>query len=469
MQRTRISDIFASDSPLGEALVQGWVKTRRSSKSVTFVQVNDGSTLRDLQVVVGEDSPHYSLANSLTTGCSVSVVGSVVESQGKGQRYEVQAQEVRLMGEADPETYPLQKKRHTPEFLREIAHLRPRTNTFGAMARVRNAAAFAIHSFFQERGFQYIQTPIITASDAEGAGSMFRVTTLDLNNPSKLPLPPGEGRGEGVDFAEDFFGRPTFLTVSGQLEAEIFAMALSNVYTFGPTFRAENSNTSRHLAEFWMVEPEVAFCELEGLAELAEDFLKHIFGHVLENCGEDMEFFNRWYNDEIIATLEGIINSRFERITYTEAVDMLLSSGESFEYPVSWGVDLQSEHERYLTEKRIGRPVIVTDYPKEIKSFYMRLNDDDKTVRAMDVLAPGIGEIIGGSQREERRDVLVRRMADLGLKEADYDWYLDLRRYGTVPHAGFGLGFERTVQFITGVSNIRDVIPFPRTPKNAEF
>ena len=461
MQRTRISDIFASDAPFGEALVQGWVKTRRSSKSVTFVQVNDGSTLRDLQVVVSEDSPHYSLANSLTTGCSVSIVGSVVESQGKGQRYEVQAQEVRLMGEADPETYPLQKKRHTPEFLREIAHLRPRTNTFGAMARVRNAAAFAIHSFFQERGFQYIQTPIITASDAEGAGSMFRVTTLDLDNP-----PRHEG---AVDTAEDFFGRPTFLTVSGQLEAEIFAMALSNVYTFGPTFRAENSNTSRHLAEFWMVEPEVAFCELEGLAELAEDFLKHIFGHVLENCGEDMEFFNRWYNDEIIATLEGIINSRFERITYTEAVDMLLKSGESFEYPVSWGVDLQSEHERYLTEKRIGRPVIVTDYPKEIKAFYMRLNDDDQTVRAMDVLAPGIGEIIGGSQREERRDVLTRRMTEAGLEEADYYWYLDLRRYGTVPHAGFGLGFERTVQFITGVSNIRDVIPFPRTPKNADF
>ena len=461
MQRTRISDIFASESPSGEALVQGWVKTRRSSKSVTFVQVNDGSTLRDLQIVVGEDSPHYSLANSLTTGCSVSIVGSVVESQGKGQRYEVQAQELRLMGEADPETYPLQKKRHTPEFLREIAHLRPRTNTFGAMARVRNTAAFAIHSFFQERGFQYIQTPIITASDAEGAGSMFRVTTLDLDNP-----PRREGT---LDMAEDFFGRPTFLTVSGQLEAEVFAMALSNVYTFGPTFRAENSNTSRHLAEFWMVEPEVAFCELDGLAELAEDFLKHIFSHVLENCGEDMEFFNRWYNDEIIATLEGIINSRFERITYTEAVDMLLSSGESFGYPVSWGVDLQSEHERYLTEKRIGRPVIVTDYPKEIKSFYMRLNDDDRTVGAMDVLAPGIGEIIGGSQREERRDVLTRRLKETGLEEADYYWYLDLRRYGTVPHAGFGLGFERTVQFITGVSNIRDVIPFPRTPKNAEF
>ena len=461
MQRTRISEIFSSDAPLGEALVQGWVKTRRSSRAVTFVQVNDGSTLRDLQVVVSEDSPAYSVANALATGCSVSVVGDVVESQGRGQRYEIQARDVLLVGSADPETYPLQKKRHTPEFLREIAHLRPRTNTFGAMARVRNAVAFAIHSFFQERGFQYVQTPIITASDAEGAGSMFRVTTLDLDNPPR--------RGGALDLSEDFFGRSTFLTVSGQLEAEVFAMALSNVYTFGPTFRAENSNTSRHLAEFWMVEPEVAFCELDGLAELAEDFLKYIFGHVLDRCGEDMEFFNRWYNEAAISTLEGIVNSPFERVTYTEAVDMLLQSEESFEFPVSWGVDLQSEHERYLTEKRIGRPVIVTDYPKEIKSFYMRLNDDGKTVRAMDVLAPGIGEIIGGSQREEREDVLRQRMGESGLNEDDYYWYLDLRRYGTVPHAGFGLGFERTVQFITGVSNIRDVIPFPRTPKNAEF
>ena len=356
MQRTRIRDIFASDGPLGEALVQGWVKTQRSSRAVSFVQVNDGSTLRDLQVVVGEDSPVYALANSLTTGCSISVVGQVVESQGKGQQYEIQARELSLVGEADPESYPLQKKRHTPEFLREIAHLRPRTNTFGAMARVRNAAAFAIHSFFQERGFLYIQTPIITASDAEGAGSMFRVTTLDLDNP-----PRREG---SVDTGEDFFGRPTFLTVSGQLEAEVFALALSNVYTFGPTFRAENSNTSRHLAEFWMVEPEVAFCELDGLADLAEDFLKYIFGYVIDHCGEDMEFFNRWYNEETITTLEGIISSRFERVSYTEAVDMLLNSGETFEFPVSWGIDLQSEHERYLTEKRIGRPVIVTGLPK---------------------------------------------------------------------------------------------------------
>ena len=461
MQRTRISEIFSSDTPLGEALVQGWVKTRRSSRSVTFVQVNDGSTLRDLQVVVAEDSPSYTVANSLSTGCSVSVVGDVVESQGKGQQVEIQAKELQLIGTAEPETYPLQKKRHTPEFLREIAHLRPRTNTFGAMARVRSAVAFAIHSYYRERGFQYIQTPIITGSDAEGAGSMFRVTTLDLDN-----LPRRDG---AVDLSEDFFGRSTYLTVSGQLEAEVFAMALSNVYTFGPTFRAENSNTSRHLAEFWMVEPEVAFCELDGLAELAEDFLKYIFGYVLDNCSEDLEFFNRWYNEETISNLTSIVNSPFERITYTEAVDMLLQSKETFEYPVSWGVDLQSEHERYLTEKRIGRPVIVTDYPREIKSFYMRLNDDNKTVRAMDVLAPGIGEIIGGSQREERDDVLRRRMRESGLNEEDYYWYLDLRRYGTVPHAGFGLGFERTVQFITGVPNIRDVIPFPRTPKSAEF
>jgi asparaginyl-tRNA synthetase len=321
--------------------------------------------------------------------------------------------------------------------------------------------AFAIHSFFQDRGFQYIQTPIITASDAEGAGSMFRVTTLDLANP---PLRDGM-----VDSTEDFFGKPTFLTVSGQLEAEIFALALSNVYTFGPTFRAENSNTSRHLAEFWMVEPEVAFCELDGLADLAENFLKSIFSSVLERCPEDMEFFNRWYDETTIATLRGIVDSDFERITYTEAVDLLQKSGETFEFPVEWGIDLQSEHERYLTEKKLQKPVIVTDYPKGIKAFYMRLNDDDQTVRALDVLVPRIGEIIGGSQREERRDVLARRMNESGLDEDNYSWYLDLRRFGTVPHAGFGLGFERTVQFVTGVPNIRDVIPFPRTPKNAEF
>ena len=385
----------------------------------------------------------------------------MVESPGKGQKYEVQAKTLTILGVSDPETYPLQKKRHSPEFLREIAHLRPRTNTFGAMARVRNSVAYAIHSFFQDRDFQFVQTPIITASDAEGAGSMFQVTTLDL---SDIPKTLG-----AVKHEDDFFGKPAFLTVSGQLEAEIFALALSDVYTFGPTFRAENSNTSRHLAEFWMVEPEVAFCQLDGLTELAEDFLKHLSRHVLSNCQEDLEFFNKWYDDSAIATLEGIADSQFERITYTEAVKLLEESGEKFEFPVNWGTDLQSEHERYLTEQKIQKPVIVTDYPKDIKAFYMRLNDDGETVRAMDVLVPRIGEIIGGSQREERRDVLESRMSEAGISHNEYSWYLDLRSYGTVPHSGFGLGFERTVQFITGVSNIRDVIPFPRTPKSAEF
>jgi asparaginyl-tRNA synthetase len=461
MRRSRIKDILKREQAGGEVLVQGWVKTRRSSKTVSFIQVSDGSTLTDIQVVAGETFPDHALVESLTTGCSVSVVGTLVDSPGKGQKYEIHAKEIDLVGPADSETYPLQKKRHTPEFLREIAHLRPRTNTFGAMARVRNAMAVAIHGYFQDRGFSFIQTPIITASDAEGAGSMFRVTTLDLEN-----LPRKDGL---VDHQEDFFGKPAFLTVSGQLEAEIFALALCDVYTFGPTFRAENSNTSRHLAEFWMVEPEVAFCDLDGLAELAEDFLKSIFRYVLDNCGEDMAFFNQWYDKTAISTLEAIVESSFERLSYTEAVALLKKSGETFEFPVEWGLDLQSEHERYLTEKKIGRPVIVTDYPKEIKAFYMRLGDDGKTVRALDTLVPRIGEIIGGSQREERRDVLLRRLLEAGLSEKDYSWYLDLRSYGTVPHAGFGLGFERTVQFVTGVTNIRDVIPFPRTPKNAEF
>ena len=461
MQRSKIKDIFKQEQAGGDVLVQGWVKTRRSSKSVTFVQITDGSTLRDLQIVVDEDNADHDSASGLTTGCSVSVEGVLGDSPGQGQKYEVQAKTLTILGDSDPETYPLQKKRHSPEFLREIAHLRPRTNTFGAMARVRNSVAYAIHSFFQDRNFQFIQTPIITASDAEGAGSMFQVTTLDLND---VPKDSGAVRHE-----EDFFGKPAFLTVSGQLEAEIFALALSDVYTFGPTFRAENSNTSRHLAEFWMVEPEVAFCQLDGLTELAEDFLKHLSRHVLDNCQEDMEFFNKWYDDSTIATLEGIASSEFERITYTEAVKLLEGSGQKFEFPVSWGTDLQSEHERYLTEQKIQKPVIVTDYPKDIKAFYMRLNDDGETVRAMDVLVPRIGEIIGGSQREERRDVLESRMSEAGISHSEYSWYLDLRSYGTVPHSGFGLGFERTVQFITGVTNIRDVIPFPRTPKSAEF
>ena len=461
MQRSKIKEILGRESAGGDVLVQGWVKTRRSSKAVSFVQVSDGSTLADIQVVADESLPNFQAVDALTTGCSVSIIGTLVESPGKGQKYEIHAKSIEVVGESDPDTYPLQKKRHTVEFLRDIAHLRPRTNTFGAMARVRNALAYAIHSFFQDKGFLFLQAPMITASDAEGAGAMFRVTTLDLE---KVPMKDG-----AVDAEEDFFGKPTFLTVSGQLEAEIFALALSDVYTFGPTFRAENSNTSRHLAEFWMVEPEVAFCDLDGLADLSEEFLKHIFTYVLDHCQEDMGFFNQWFDKTAISTLEGIVTSDFERLTYTEAVDILQRSGESFEFPVVWGSDLQSEHERYLAETKIGKPIIVTDYPKEIKAFYMRLNEDGKTARALDVLVPRIGEIIGGSQREERRDVLLERIRQSGLDEKNYWWYLDLRSYGTVPHAGFGLGFERTVQFVTGVANIRDVIPFPRTPNSAEF
>ena len=461
MQRSKIKEILGRESAGGDVLVQGWVKTRRSSKAVSFVQVSDGSTLADIQGVADESLPNFQAVDALTTGCSVSVIGTLVESPGKGQKYEIHAKSIEVVGESDPDTYPLQKKRHTVEFLRDIAHLRPRTNTFGAMARVRNALAYAIHGFFQDKGFLFLQAPMITASDAEGAGAMFRVTTLDLEN---VPMKDG-----AVNAEEDFFGKPTFLTVSGQLEAEIFALALSDVYTFGPTFRAENSNTSRHLAEFWMVEPEVAFCDLDGLADLSEEFLKHIFTYVLDHCQEDMGFFNQWFDKTAISTLEGIVTSDFERLTYTEAVDILQRSGKSFEFPVVWGSDLQSEHERYLAETKIGKPIIVTDYPKEIKAFYMRLNEDGKTARALDVLVPRIGEIIGGSQREERRDVLLDRIRQSGLDEKNYWWYLDLRSYGTVPHAGFGLGFERTVQFVTGVANIRDVIPFPRTPNNAEF
>jgi asparaginyl-tRNA synthetase len=461
MQRSKIKVLLARESAGEEVLVQGWVKTRRSSKAVSFVQVSDGSTLTDIQVVADESLPNFQEIDALTTGCSVSIVGTLVDSPGKGQKYEIHAKSIEVVGMSDPDTYPLQKKRHTVEFLRDIAHLRPRTNTFGAMARIRNALAYAIHTFFQEKGFLFLQAPMITTSDAEGAGAMFRVTTLDLE---KVPMKNG-----AVDVEEDFFGKPTFLTVSGQLEAEIFALALSDVYTFGPTFRAENSNTSRHLAEFWMVEPEVAFCDLDGLADLSEEFLKHVFRHVLDNCQEDLGFFNQWYDKTAISTLEDIVNSNFERLTYTEAVNILQASGESFEFPVVWGSDLQSEHERYLAETKVGKPVIVTDYPKEIKAFYMRMNEDEKTVRALDVLVPRIDEIIGGSHREERRDELLERIRQSGLDEKHYWWYLDLRSYGTVPHAGFGLGFERTVQFVTGVANIRDVMPFPRTPNNAEF
>jgi len=446
-----------------EVLLQGWVRTRRDSKAgFSFIELNDGSSMGSIQVIAPAALENYeSVVKHLTAGCSISVGGLINESPGAGQATEVEARSVTLHGTADPETYVLQKKRHSFEFLRTIAHLRPRTNTFGAIARVRNCVCRSIHDFFQEEGFLYIHTPIITASDCEGAGEMFQVTTLDLANP-----PRREGR---VDFTQDFFDRPSYLTVSGQLEGEIFACALGKIYTFGPTFRAENSNTSRHLAEFWMVEPEMAFFELADDMDLAERFLKRIFSDVLDQCPEDMAFFNERIDKTVLETLRHIIESDFVRLSYTEAVKILETSGESFEFPVAWGNDLQAEHERYLTEKHFKCPVILFDYPRSIKPFYMKCNDDGKTVRAMDVLVPKVGEIIGGSQREERLDVLQERMTEQGLDAENYWWYLDLRRYGTVPHAGFGLGLERAIQFITGMANIRDVIPFPRTPGSADF
>ncbi len=443
--------------------VNAWVRTRRDSKAgFSFLEVNDGSCMANLQVIVDKSIANYdSEVKRLTAGCSVTVEGELKESQGKGQATELHAEQVLVHGWADPQTYPLQKKRHSFEKLREWAHLRPRTNTFGAVMRVRNQVSMSIHSFFQEEGFLYVHTPVITASDCEGAGELFRVTTLDLDH-----LPRKDGK---IDFTCDFFDRPSFLTVSGQLEAEIFATALGKVYTFGPTFRAENSNTSRHLAEFWMVEPEMAFCDLFDNMDVAERFLKRIIHDVLEHCLEDMTFFNLRIDKTVIETLQKIAESDFVRLTYSDAVDVLQQSGVDFEFPVAWGTDLQSEHERYLTEKKFDGPVILYDYPASIKPFYMRVNDDKRTVRAMDVLVPKVGEIIGGSQREERLDVLTARMEEQGLTPDDYWWYLDLRRFGTVPHAGFGLGLERIVQFITGMANIRDVIPFPRTPGNAEF
>jgi len=447
-----------------DVVVHGWVRSRRDSKELSFLDVNDGSCQAGIQVIAEPSLPNYeSEVKRLVTGCSVRVEGELRESPGKGQAVEVLAKKLEVVGWVeDPDAYPMQKKRHTFEYLREVAHLRPRSNTFGAVARVRNCLAYATHEFFNDRGFLYVHTPIITASDCEGAGEMFGVSTLD---PRELPrLPDG-----AVDFSQDFFGRRTSLTVSGQLSVETHCCALTNVYTFGPTFRAENSNTPRHLAEFWMIEPEMAFCDIEGDMDLAEAYIKHLLSAALERCPDDMAFFNQWVDKTVAETLQHIVGSAFERITYTEAIETLQKSGEKFEFPVEWGRDLQTEHERYLTEKHIKKPVIVRNYPKAIKAFYMRLNDDERTVAAMDVLVPKIGEIIGGSQREERRDVLLLRLAECGLDPKNYWWYLDLRRYGTVPHAGFGLGFERTVQFATGMSNIRDAIPFPRTPKSAEF
>lgn len=459
----RIRDILHSGTPGQATTIQGWVRTKREGKGITFLEVNDGSSMAGLQVVLNADLADYdTVVKALTTGSSVEISGDLVESPGKGQRVELQGQTLTVFGTADSETYPLQKKRHSFEFLRSLGHLRARTNTLGAVFRVRNACAQAIHQFFQERGFVWMHTPIITASDCEGAGEMFAVTGLDLTQVPRT----AEGK---VDYSQDFFGKPAYLTVSGQLEAEIMAMAFKDVYTFGPTFRAENSNTSRHLAEFWMVEPEMAFCDLVGNMDLAEDFLKYIFSSVLNACPEDMEFFNQRIDDSVLATADNIIHNTFERITYTEAVKLLEKADKSFEFPVQWGIDLQSEHERYLAEELFKKPVIVTDYPTGIKAFYMRLNDGGETVAAMDVLAPKVGEIIGGSQREERLDILERRIQEAGLPIEDYWWYLDLRRFGTVPHAGFGLGFERLVQFMTGMGNIRDVIPFPRTPDSIDF
>jgi asparaginyl-tRNA synthetase len=449
-------------APGREITLRGWVRSRRDSKGITFIELNDGTRFKSMQLVVDAGLVPEDILRQVTTGSSIAATGTLVESPAKGQAVELRIASIQLYGSADPATYPLQKKGHTLEFLRDISHLRVRSNTFGAAFRVRNALTHAIHSFFQERGFLYVQTPIITTSDCEGAGQMFGVTTLNLQQP------PHTAEGK-TDWQQDFFGKPAYLTVSGQLEGEIFASAFSNVYTFGPTFRAENSNTPRHLAEFWMIEPEMAFYELEDNMQLAEEFLKNIIRYVLEHCREDLEFFNQFIDKSVLPTLEHVAESNFGTLTYTDAIEQLKNSGKTWEFPVEWGNDLQTEHERFLSEEIFKKPVIVTDYPKEIKAFYMRLNDDGKTVRAMDVLVPRVGEIIGGSQREERHDVLLARLREAGLDEKAYWWYLDLRRYGSVPHSGFGLGLERMMMYLTGLKNIRDVIPFPRTPGNAEF
>ncbi len=462
MKRIKICDIFNPELIGREVDVMGWVRTRRGNKNVQFVALNDGSTIRNIQIVFDLSRFSEESLKQITTGSSLHVHGLLVESQGKGQTCEVQAQSFEVFGTADPEEYPLQKKGHTLEFLREKAHLRPRTNTFGAVLRVRSALAFAVHKFFQERGFFYLNTPLITSSDCEGAGAMFQVTTLDLNNMPKLE------NGQ-VDFSGDFFGKPAALTVSGQLEGELGATALGAIYTFGPTFRAENSNTPRHLAEFWMIEPEMAFYDITDNMDLAEDFIKYCVKYALDHCKDDLEFLQQMYDHDLIHRLEESIKAPFVRLTYTEGVEILKNSGKKFEFPVDWGTDLQSEHERYLVEEHFKRPVILTDYPKEIKAFYMKQNEDGKTVRAMDVLFPQIGEIIGGSEREADYDKLLARIEELHIPMKDMWWYLDTRRFGTVPHSGFGLGFERLVLFVTGMTNIRDVIPFPRTPGNAEF
>ena len=457
----RIKEIL-QEAPGGDVLVKGWVRTKRGNKNVAFIALNDGSTINNLQVVCDPTAFDEELLKKVTTGACLAVTGKLVESVGSGQAVEVQAATIEVLGTADPETYPLQKKGHSMEFLREIAHLRPRTNTFGAVLRIRHAMAFAIHKYFNDRGFFYLHTPIITASDCEGAGEMFQVTTLDPENPPR-------GEDGKIDYGQDFFGRHTSLTVSGQLEGELGATALGNIYTFGPTFRAENSNTPRHLAEFWMIEPEMAFYDVNDLMDLEEDFIKYLVRYALDNCADDLAFLNKMIDPELIDRLKSVISTDFVRLTYTEGIDILLKSGQKFEFPVSWGVDLQSEHERYLVEKHFKKPVILTDYPKDIKAFYMKQNDDGKTVRGTDVLFPKIGEIIGGSEREASLEKLTRRIDELKMDTTNLWWYVDTRRFGTCPHSGFGLGFERLLLFVTGMANIRDVIPFPRTPKTAEF
>lgn len=464
IKRIEIIDLFKEtikDSIGKEICVKGWVRTKRGNKHVAFIALNDGSTIKNIQVVADVEKFSEDILKRITTGACLRVNGLLVESMGKGQSVEIQANEIEVYGEADVETYPLQKKGHTLEFLREIAHLRPRTNTFSAVFRVRHAMAYAIHKYFNDRGFFYWHSPLITASDCEGAGEMFQVTTLDLDN-----LPRIDGK---IDYSQDFFGRHTSLTVSGQLEGELGAMSLGKIYTFGPTFRAENSNTPRHLSEFWMIEPEMAFFEIEDNMDLAEDFIKYLVKYALENCQDDLEFLQSMYDKELLERLRFVVDNQFVRLTYTEAIEILSQAKQKFEFPIHWGVDLQSEHERYLVEKHFKSPVILTDYPKEIKAFYMKQNEDGKTVRGMDVLFPLIGEIIGGSQREENMDKLLARMAEVGIEAKDMDWYLDTRRFGSAPHSGFGLGFERLLLFVTGMSNIRDVIPFPRYPKNANY
>ncbi|MBS4773699.1 MAG: asparagine--tRNA ligase [Proteobacteria bacterium] len=461
IKRTKVIDLLRAESPLSEVLVKGWVRTRRDAKDFSFLEINDGSCLKNIQVIANNNLKNYEDVKKLSTGSSVAVKGALTESKGGNQKYEVVASEVEIYSLA-PEDFPLQKKKHTDEYLRTIAHLRPRTNKYGAAFRVRSELSYAIHKFFNERGFRYVHTPIITGSDCEGAGEMFQVTTLDMKNP---PLTK-DGK---IDYSQDFFGKEAHLTVSGQLNGEMYACALGDIYTFGPTFRAENSNTTRHAAEFWMIEPEMAFADIYDDMDLAEDMVRFCVKHVMKNCAEDLELFNKYVEPGLLDKLNTIVEKGFARITYAEAIEIMQKSGHDFEYKPEFGIDMQTEHERYLAEVHFKRPVIVRDYPKEIKAFYMRLNEDGRTVAAMDVLVPGIGELIGGSQREERYDVLVQKIREMGMHEDDYAWYLDSRKYGSVPHAGFGLGFERMMMLVTGIGNIRDVIPFPRTPKSINF